>query len=137
MIDEFFMRDSYIPLNEKGEEMTFEELDAYLKSLPKLESPQNLEEKSTLIDEPLEEWARRNGLESLQDFMARRGIDIAELQMEFLLENEYGKHYIDEDGKISIILNEDAKGYLTLKEASDYCIEIISAFQMKKFGRLL
>ena len=79
MIDDFLMRDSYIPLNEKGEEMTFEELDAYLKSLPKLESPQNLEEKSTLIDEPLEEWARRNGLESLQDFMARRGIDIAEL----------------------------------------------------------
>ena len=63
--------------------------------------------------------------------------NVGEQRLEFLLENEYGKHYIDEDGKISIILNEDAKEYLTLKEASDYCIEIISAFQMKKFGRLL
>ena len=51
--------------------------------------------------------------------------------LEFLLENEYGKHYIDQNGKIVVIPNEDAKEYLTLKEACDYCIEIISAFQMK------
>ena len=79
MIDEIFTRESYVPLNEKGEEMTFEELDAYVKIFPTLESPQKLEDISTLIDEPVEEWARRNGLESLQDFMARRGVDIAEL----------------------------------------------------------
>ena len=57
--------------------------------------------------------------------------------MEFLLENECGKHYIDQNGKIVVILNEDAEEYLTLKEACDYCIELISALQMKKFGRLL
>lgn len=63
--------------------------------------------------------------------------NVGEKMLEFLLENEYGKHYIDEDGKISIIPNEGAEEYLTLKEACDYCIELISALQMKKFGRLL
>lgn len=68
-----------------------------------------------------------------RNIKCRRG----EKMLEFLLENEYGKHYIDQNGKIVVIPNVDAKEYLTLKEACDYCIEIISAFQMKKFGRLL
>ncbi|MBR5299957.1 MAG: hypothetical protein IKU36_06885 [Bacteroidales bacterium] len=63
--------------------------------------------------------------------------NVGEKRLEFLLENEYGKHYIDEDGKIVVIPNEDAEEYLTLKEACDYCIELISALQIKKFGRLL
>ena len=66
-----------------------------------------------------------------------RNNDCNDSMMEFLLENEYGKHYIDQSGKVVVIPNEDAKEYLTLKEACDYCIEIISALQMKKFGRLL
>ena len=66
-----------------------------------------------------------------------RNNDCNDSMMEFLLENEYGKHYIDQNGKIVVIPNEDAEEYLTLKEACDYCIELISAFQMKKFGRLL
>ena len=75
---DFLTRSSYIPLNENGQEMTFEELDAYVKSFPILESPQNFEDISTLIDEPLEEWAKNNGLISIRDFALRRGINIDE-----------------------------------------------------------
>ena len=66
-----------------------------------------------------------------------RNSDCNDRLMEFLLENEYGKHYIDQNGKIVVIPNEDAEEYLTLKEACSCCIELISALQMKKFGRLL
>lgn len=76
---DFLTRSSYIPLNENGQEMTFEELDAYVKSFPILESPQNFEDISTLIDEPLEEWAKNNGLISIRDFALRRGINIDEI----------------------------------------------------------
>ena len=76
---DFLTRSSYIPLNENGQEMTFEELDAYVKSFPILESPQNFEDISTLIDEPLEEWAKNNGLISIRDFAVRRGINIDEI----------------------------------------------------------
>ena len=75
---DFLTRSSYIPLNENGQEMTFEELDACVKSFPILESPQNFEDISTLIDEPLEEWAKNNGLISIRDFALRRGINIDE-----------------------------------------------------------
>lgn len=76
---DFLTRSSYIPLNENGEEMTFEELDAYVKGFPILESPQNFEDISTLIDEPIEEWAKNNGLISLRDFALKRGINIDEI----------------------------------------------------------
>ena len=36
--------------------------------------------------------------------------------MEFLLENEYGKHYIDQSGKVVVIPNEDAKEYCKAKQ---------------------
>lgn len=79
MIDEIFTRESYLPLNEKGEEMTFEELDAYVKSFPILESPQKFEDISTLIDEPVEEWAKNNGLISIREFALKRGVNIDEI----------------------------------------------------------
>ena len=79
MIDEIFTRESYVPLNEKGEEMTFEELDAYVKSFPILESPQKFEDISTLIDEPVEEWAKNNGLISIREFALKRGVNIDEI----------------------------------------------------------
>ena len=56
---------------------------------------------------------------------------------EFLFENEYGKHYVDHNRKISIEQNEDAPEYLTPKETCEYCIEIISAMQIKYYGHLL
>ena len=76
---EFFTRSGYIPLNENGKEMTFEELDAYVKSFPILESPQKFEDISTLIDEPVEEWAKNNGLISIRDVALKRGINIDEI----------------------------------------------------------
>lgn len=79
MIDEIFTRESYVPLNEKGEEMTFEELDAYVKSFPTLESPQKLEDISTLIDEPVDEWVKNNGLISIREFALKRGVNIDEI----------------------------------------------------------
>ena len=79
MIDEIFTRESYVPLNEKGEEMTFEELDAYVKIFPTLESLQKLEDISTLIDEPVDEWAKNNGLISIREFALKRGVNIDEI----------------------------------------------------------
>jgi hypothetical protein len=64
-----------------------------------------------------------------------RSLDMPDL--EFLLENEYGKHYLDAEGKIVSVPNDDALEFLTPKEACQYCIELIEAYQIKKFGHLL
>ena len=61
--------------------------------------------------------------------------DFAEL--EFLLENEYGKHYLDKNGKIVCNPSPDYPEYITPSEAAAYCIELIKALQILKYGGLL
>ena len=58
-------------------------------------------------------------------------------ELELLLENEYGRHYIGTDGKIVCDPNPDCLEYLTPSEAAAYCIELIEAIQILKYGRLL
>ena len=80
-----------------------------------------------LIQCSINYWYLRNGYITTEDYT----------MPEFLFENEYGKHYVDHNRKISIELNEDAPEYLTPKETCEYCIEIISAMQIKYYGHLL
>ena len=56
---------------------------------------------------------------------------------DFLFENEYGKPFIDQNNKVTIKPSEGTPEFLTPKEAFDFCVEIISAMQIKRFGRLL
>lgn len=66
------------PLNEDGTRKTYDELLEYISKLPLLESPLRLEDVAEHVDGTIEEWAKNNGLISLRDYAAKRGVNLDE-----------------------------------------------------------
>ena len=70
------------PLNADGSRMSYDQLLAFVESLPKPDKPLNLEDVAERIDGTVEDWAKRNGYISLSDFAAKRDVDIQAIEKE-------------------------------------------------------
>ena len=66
------MKQPSFPLNESGEEMSYEELVQYIKSLPKPESPLCLEDVAFFVEGDLDEFIKSIGAVPLNEFMNKR-----------------------------------------------------------------
>lgn len=60
---------SFIPLNENGEEMTYDEITEYVNSLPIIEGEKTIEDIAFFIEGDLEEWARSKGGVPIEEYM--------------------------------------------------------------------
>ena len=65
----------FVPLNEKGEEMSYEELDCYVKSLPNNEKPNKIEDAAFFIEGDLEAFISRKGGVPIESFLKRYNIE--------------------------------------------------------------
>ena len=70
------------PFNADGSRMSYDQLLAFVESLPKPDKPLNLEDVAERIDGTVEDWAKRNGYISLSDFAAKRDVDIQAIEKE-------------------------------------------------------
>lgn len=61
-----------------------------------------------------------------------------ENKQEILLENNYSKCLLDENNKVDILLKENTNDVtLSVKEAADFCAEVIREYQIRKYGKAL
>ena len=114
------------PLNADGSRMSYDQLLAFVESLPKPDKPLNLEDVAERIDGTVEDWAKSNGYISLSDFAAKRDVDIQAIEKEMEQEPDWLNNLpvLTEEEIEEISLTKEELIEKAIREFNDECDRI-------------